>query len=142
MQKLRGEVASVEATEELPERQDVTQLDRYEMMGVLSSALEMIMQILMGHHMVAIDQHRTRTRQLPTPNTSSSTLLLATIIKSINSTIKDPLFVIVVVVLYSSPLVLATRDFPALALVAFRRLPYWPQKFPISQQRVVAKSAF
>src|SRR5271170_6655127 len=119
---------------------DVTQLDRYEIMGVLSSALEMVLQILWGT--VAIDQHSTRTRQLPTPNASSSTLLLATIIKSINSTIKDPLFVIVVVVvLHSSPLVLATRDFPALALVTFRRLPYWPQRFPISQQRVVAKGA-
>src|SRR5947209_20071113 len=59
-----------------------------------------------------------------------------------NSTIKDPLFVIVAVVLHPSPLVLTTRDFPALTLVAIRRLPYWPQKFPISQQRVVAKGAF
>jgi len=39
MQKLRGEPWRLE----LPERQDVTQLDRYEMMGMLSSALEMVM---------------------------------------------------------------------------------------------------
>ena len=52
--KTAGEVASVEArpkaTEELPERQDVAQLDRCEMMGVLSSALKMGHCKYYGHH--------------------------------------------------------------------------------------------
>jgi hypothetical protein len=106
------------------------QLDRYEMMeykcfgnGHAST---------MGHILINIAQGRDN-ECVSTVGYRSSTLLLATIIKSMNSTIKDPLFVIIVVVLHSSPPLLTTRDFPALALVAFRRLPYWSQKFPISQ---------
>ena len=71
----------------------------------------------------------------------SSVFLIPTL-EAMNSAIEDPLFIVVVIILDSSPHTLPRRGFFLfrLSLVTLWRLPYWPDELTVSQQRILRES--